>query len=135
MNKNSKLSKLQKAMLVWILEDSNYMSSRGYERPFAVWRRRPQWYGKPLNLFGSSTRTWYGETPAISRSLKRLVTRGLVSISYPSHKNRFIYLTEIGRKIAEGLVAQGVTNRFHKQHRDGKRNLFEAIRKAEEKNA
>lgn len=113
------LSKLQKAILTWIRERyEHYEQAAAYmvtgeDAPGIPWGYRPTFYGRPLNLFGGKSRYWYAEAPAVSRALKRLEERLLVTCSRSRGGRVYgVKLTHVGRHVADDLLEAGHTHEY-----------------------
>lgn len=140
------LSKLQKAILVWLLEQHNSMRERGqnpHEYDFwagagTFWaKRRKTFYGRPVNLFGTTKHQRYGNAPrywrneaqAVSRALRRLEERGLVIrwIGWTGYTSR-AELTEAGESVAAELREDGTTTDYLDKRRDALELLYSLAR-------
>jgi hypothetical protein len=121
------LSKLQKAILVWLLE--------AQEKHGGAWRaieQRPSFYGgtHPLGrVFGNRMRYTAKERAAFSRSLKRLMHRGLVlTDSWGAERVHILALTSGGWEVARALKEQGATPEYRDLFPDGEEELRQICR-------
>ena len=117
----TKLSKLQKAILVWLGEVYQDESARDtWERIGVPVGYRPSFYGGGPLLHTPSRRPHakfgWNESQAFSLSIRRLEERGLIERIRPSwHHNgkrtKYIKLTAEGEDTAGELIKAGVTSK------------------------
>lgn len=116
------LSRLQKAMLVYLAEETDRMLELGYYKAkgppvWLAWRRGHSFYGgvPPLwRAFGSTAHYTAKERAAVSRSLTRLGQRGLVDVLVQEGQRRAwsVSLTAKGLETAAALREQGASSGY-----------------------
>jgi len=125
------LSKLQRAMLVWLFE--MHQAQPEHSKAYGVfWSNRPTFYGRPVSLlFKTKSRFRRGETPAVARALKSLEQRGLIrrfcgwmyldeNSLYPvpvtGGRTKYVLLTDSGLRAAVDLISKGATSFYQDNH-------------------